>query len=448
MWVRESLPALLFEMAEKLLSDRKCERARPRHGELVRDKTGKVLRDSRNKLVPYRLNDGGGLSLRVMPDGSKYWQFRYRYSGAENTLQLGKYPEVSLEEARTECAKHRNVLRAGNDPITVRRVAKVRIQKETAETFAAMADEWLKHHEPSLAPVTHERNEGLVRRILLPKLGALPIREIDVSALLSALKGAEHKGIRMSARRARTIASQIFLYAIASGRATANPATGIVKALSARPATKHYAAMQANEIGTFLRALESGKGANAVTAAALRLMLYTGLRDGSLRGAQWKEIDLGAGRWTIPAQRMKRREQHSVPLPTQAVAALKELQGLTGRGPDSFVFASTGKAGYLAENTLRIALHRLGFEVTAHGFRSLITDELYRAGFRAEWVERQLHHKDQNEVRAAYLRTDFLEQRARMMQWWADACDAMKRGSQLPILPDIPDFRPQLAVAA
>jgi integrase len=417
-------------MAEKLLTDLKCKRAKPRMGK-------------KGRLAPYRLNDGGGLSLRVMPNGAKYWQFRYRYAGTENTLQIGVYDEVSLDKARTERAKHRNVLRQGNDPITARRVAKSRIQRETAETFAAISDEWLTHRQPHIAPVTHERNEGLVRRILLPKLGALPIREIDVATLLSALKAAEHKGLRMSARRARTIASQIFLYAIASGRATVNPATGIVKAMAARPTTEHHAAMQGEQIGTFLKALDGGKGANKVTAAALKVMFYTGLRDGSLRGAQWKEINLGAARWTIPAERMKRRVQHSVPLPAQAVAALKELQRLTGRGPDSFVFASTGKAGYLAENTLRVALHRLGFEVTAHGFRSLITDELYKAGFRSEWIERQMHHKDANEVRAAYLRTDFYDQRVPMMQWWADACDAKKHDRKAPPLPVIADFKPQ-----
>ena len=416
-------------MAEKLLTDLKCKRAKP-------------------KEKPYRLKDGGGLTLRVMPNGAKYWQLRYRYASKENTLQIGVYPEKSLDDARNERTKHRKVLDTGKDPITARRVEKSRIQTETAETFAAMAEEWLKHRQPHIAAVTHERNDGLVRRILTKKLGALPIREIDVATLLSALKAAESKGLRMSAKRARTIASQIFLYAIASGRATVNPAAGIVKAMAARLATKHYAALQADQIGAFLKALDRGKGVSKVTAAALTLMLYTGLRDGSLRGAKWKEIDFEAARWTIPLARMKRREEHSVPLSQQALAILQDLKELTGRGPDSFVFASTGKNGYLAENTLRVALHRLGFEVTAHGFRSLLTDELYKAGFRSEWIERQLHHKDANEVRSAYLRTDFYAQRVPMMHWWADACNAMKAGARPPALPSIADFRPQLSVAA
>jgi integrase len=430
-------------MAENLLTDRACKSAKP--------KTGK---NKKGRLIPYRLNDGGGLSLRVMPNGAKYWQYRYRYGGKENTLQIGVYGEKSLAEARGERDQHRKVLAAGKDPITARRVEKSKSQKETAETFAAIADEWLKHRQPYIAAVTHERNAGLVRRILLPKLGRLPIREIDITTVLSALKAAEGKGRLVSARRARTVASQIFVYAISSGRATENPAAKeITHALKERPKTTHHAALQAEQIGGFLRALDNGKGANKVTAAALKLMLYTGLRDGALRGAKWKEIDFDAARWTVPPERMKRRgkeerQAHSVPLPAQALAVLRDLQDYTGRGLDSFVFASTGKNGFLAENTLRIAMHRLGFEVTAHGFRSLVTDALYNAnGFRSEWIERQMHHKDQNEVRAAYLRTDFYAQRVPMMQWWADACEAKKHGRTAPPLPSIPDFNPQLMLA-
>jgi integrase len=142
------------------------------------------------------------------------------------------------------------------------------------------------------------------------------------------------------------------------------------------------------------------------------------------------------------------RQPHAVPIPKQAMEALKALHPLTHRGPQSFLFASSSKDGYLAENTLRIALHRMGFEVTAHGFRSLLTDELYKAGFRSEWIERQLHHKDKDKVRAAYLRTDFFAQRVPMMQWWADAIGAKHRGEKLPALPDVPDFKPSLALAA
>ena len=412
-------------MPEKKLTARDCDTAKG-------GKPPKRLTDAAAG-KPYRLTDGGGLSLRVMPSGAKYWQFRYRHGGRETILQLGSYPEISLERARAEHARHRDVLRHGRDPVTARRVEKAQIRKAAGETFSAVADEWLEYHRPTWTAVHHERNGGLLRRVLHPVLGQLPLREIDATAVLSALKAAENDGILESARRARAIAKQVFDYAIATGRASINPARDLGKALR-KPEVGHFAALQAEQIGSFLTVLDAS-GATAVTKAALLLMLYTGLRDGSLRGAKWSEIDLEAAKWTIPAERMKRREEHSVPLPRQAVAVLKTLHPSTHRGPDSFVFASSGKAGFLAENTLRIALHRLGFEVTAHGFRSLLTDELYKAGFRSEWVERQMHHRDKNAVRAAYLRTDFYEQRLPMMQWWADNCDALKAGGTAPALP-------------
>ncbi len=414
-------------MAEKKLKVRRCDTARP-------------------KAKPYRLTDGGGLSLRVMPGGSKYWQYRYRHGGRETILQLGSYPALSLEQARVEHARQREVLRHGRDPVTARRVERAQVRKAAGETFGAVADEWLSYHRPAWTAVHHERNAGLLRRVLYPVLGQLPLREIDATALLSALKAAENDGILESARRARAIAKQVFDYALSTGRASTNPARDLGKALR-KPEVEHFKALQAEQVGPFLTALDAS-GLAAVTKAALRLMLYTGLRDASLRGAQWCEIDFEAAKWTVPAGRMKRREEHAVPLPKQALAALRELAPLTDRGPESFVFASSGSAGYLAENTLRSALHRLGFDVTAHGFRSLLTDELYKAGFRSEWVERQLHHRDKNAVRAAYLRTDFYEQRVSMMQWWADACDARRRGERLPPLPAVPEFKAPLVLAA
>ena len=401
-------------VAEKRLTTRRCDTAKA-------------------KATVYRLTDGGGLSLRVMPSGAKYWQYRYRYGERETILQLGSYPAISLERARAEHARHCDVLRHGRDPVTARRVEKAQVRKAAGETFSAVADEWLEYHRPTWSGVHHERNEGLLRRVLRPVLGQLPLREIDATAVLSALKAAENDGILESARRARAIAKQVFDYAIATGRASVNPARDLGKALR-KPEVEHFAALQADQIGPFLTVLDASD-VTAVTRAALLLMLYTGSRDGSLRGAKWQEVDLKAARWTVPAERMKRREEHSVPLPKQAVTVLCDLARLTDRGPDSYIFASGGKAGYLAENTLRMAMHRLGFEVTAHGFRSLLTDELYKAGFRSEWVERQMHHRDKNAVRAADLLTDFFEQRVPMMQWWADSCDALKAGRKAPALP-------------
>jgi integrase len=407
------------------LTVRQIESAKPGH-------PPRALRNAQPG-KPYRLTDGGGLSLRVMPTGAKYWQYRYRIGGRETTMQLGSYPAMGLEAARKEHQRQRAILGEGSSPITERRISKARVMASQAETFGAVAAEWLDYHRPAWSEVHHERNAGLLRRVLYPKLEKLPLSGIDATALLQALKAAEGAGIAESARRARAIAAQIFDYAIGSGRATVNPARDLAKALR-KPEVRHFAALPVEQVGDFLRVLRAS-GTEPVTKAALRLMLLTGLRDYSLRGARWSEIDFAAGRWTVPAERMKRGEPHTVPLPHQAIAALRDLAPLTDRGPDSFIFAGGGKAGHLAENTLRIALHRLGFKVTAHGFRSLLTDQLYLAGFRGEWVERQMHHRDKNQVRAAYLRTDFIEQRATMMQWWADFCDAREGNQSTPELP-------------
>ena len=403
-------------MAEKLLLDTQCRKAR-----------------AHNKV--YRLRDGGGLFLQVLPDGRKYWQVRYTYDGRERLLQIGPYPAITLEAARKALVIHRAVLRQGKDPVVARKIDKLQQVRTTNESFGTIAYEWLENEKDGWSAVHYERNEGLIRRLLMPKLGPLPITEVDVTALWSVLRSAERAGILMSARRARTIASQVFTYAIMTGRAKENPARDLGKAIK-KPVTTHYGALKFNEVGPMLVRLQESS-IQPVTQAALKLMLYTGLRDFSLRAGRWGEIDYDSAVWTVPADRMKgtknTRREHSVPLPRQALQILEELAALTYDGPDSFIFPGPGKAGCLAENTIRIALHRLGFDAaTAHGMRSLITDALYEAGFRSEAIERQLSHADRNEVRAAYLRSDFMDHRREMMQWWANVCDALRAGKPTP----------------
>ena len=195
-----------------------------------------------------------------------------------------------------------------------------------------------------------------------------------------------------------------------------------------RPEVKHFAALKTKDVGPLLKKMAQSQ-VDPITQAAMILMLLTGLRDASLRGAQWQEIDLKAASWTVPGSRMKSRREHAVPLPRQAIAALKALGKLTDTGSASFVFASRGKAGFLAENTLRLALHGLGFKVTAHGFRSTLTDLLNERGFNADAIERQLDHSSKDRVRAAYLRSDWLDYRKKMMQWVADWADAQRDGA-------------------
>jgi integrase len=383
----------------------------------------------------YRLSDGAGLFLSVMPTGARYWQLRYRFGGAERLFQIGAYSRhgdtglapVTLLQARAEAAKWREVIRLGKDPVSERRLAGVEEVVRRNWTFEKAFEAWVEHNLPDWSAHHVKRNRGLVRRILLPKLGELPVDRISTAAVLDAVKTAANAGIADSARRAQAIATQIFAFAILSGQATTNPARDLGKAIR-KPEVTHFAALTRDELPDLMVGL-SGDRLEPEVNAALRMMLYTALRDHELRGAQWREIDLDAGVWTVPAERMKRRVEHAVPLPSQALGVLGAMKALNDDGPDAWVFASRiSKSGYLAENTLRLALHRLGFKVTAHGLRSLLTDTLNELGFRHDWIEAQLHHAIANKVTAAYKRTDFLEQRRVMMQFWADYCDGRHDG--------------------
>ena len=293
--------------------------------------------------------------------------------------------------------------------------------------FGAVAKSWMDYNRDSWSGHHYERNEGLLRRYLLPDLGKMPIDSVEEAFLFSVLKRVYDKGIKESARRARAVASQIFSHGRATHRCTINPARDMAdNPYFKKPPVQHFKALQQQDV-TLLMTQLSARGdeqtLNMQTICGLLMAIYTGLRDTSIRGAQWKEIDHDTNVWTVPGERMKSRREHQVPLPKQAVSVLQELEPITYRGPDSFVFASWGKQGYLAENTLRIALHRLGHKVTVHGMRSLITDVLNEGGWNPDWIEKQLDHQEHNRVRAAYLRTKFLEQREKMMQWFADWCE-------------------------
>jgi integrase len=404
-------------MPAKQLSDRACQAAKP------------------SEKLYYR-SDGDGLRLQVRPNGARYWMFRFVLAGKEGTLLLGSYPELGLAEARGKAEAARGLVKEGRSPVVERKVRKHDQITADQNTFGAVASEWLQHNQPRWSAVHHERNEGLLRRILLPTLNDLPVAQISREALMVPLKAAYTAGTMESARRARAVASQIFAYAIETGRAERNPGLELARStVLARVPVKHHAALQPEQVGPMLRALKAS-GCAPTVKAAIELMMLTGLRDYSLRSARWSDIDLEATRWTVPAEKMKHSQDHAVPLPSQAIAILTELKKLTGYKTDGFVFASSGKEGFLAENTLRLTLHRLGFKVTAHGFRSLLTDLLNKQGFNPDAVERQLAHVEPNEVRRAYLRSDFMEHRVMMMQWFADWAYAQRDEVDAPALPD------------
>jgi len=402
--------------AEKLLTETMCKAAKPK-----------------DKL--YYLNDGAGLRLRIRTDGSRTWIYRYRLGGKETSTGLGTYPIVSLQVARSKALESRHHVSKGDNVSTAKRIAKANRIIKGEETFGAIARDWLEHNKAEWSSHHHERNKGLIDRYLLPSLERMPIDSIKEAYLYTIIKEPYDKGTKESARRARGIASQIFSYARATHRGTINPARDMAdNPYFKKPPVQHLSALPQDQVGNLIKGLNK-TGVDQIldlkTVCALRLALYTGLRDNSIRGALWEEIDFEAGIWTVPSSRMKSGREHQVPLPTQAVQALKDIERLTYREPKSFIFPGGGKHKIMSENTLRLALHRLGFKVTAHGLRSLITDVLNENGFNADAIERQLDHVEKSQVRRAYLRSNFMEERIKMMQWFADWCDAKASGKEL-----------------
>jgi integrase len=373
--------------AEKLLSEAACKAAKA-------------------KASIYYLNDGAGLRLRVRPDGSRTWVYRYRLNGKEMSAGLGAYPTVTLQIARVKAQQSKILAKEGHNISSAKKVAKATQTTKGSNTFGLIAVEWLEHNKADWSRTHHERNEGLIRRHLLPDLAKLPIESINEQYLFTVIKKVYDKGTKVSALRTRTIAAQIFSYARATHRATGNPARDMSdNPYFKKPIVKHFEAIAQNDVPKLMTALnKTGKAQklDIKTVFALKLSIYTGLRDNSIRGAKWSEIDFENATWTIPSARMKSGREHSVPLPKQALAALEKIKPLTYRDEESLIFPGRGKHAIMSENTLRLALHRLGFKVTAHGLRSLITDVLNENGFNSDAIERQLDHVEKNKIRRAF----------------------------------------------
>ena len=393
---------------EKLLTEAACKAAKP-------------------KAKLYYLNDGAGLRLRIRPDGSRTWIYRYRLAGNEMSSGLGAYPQVSLQIARTKAAASKQHVVKGDNPSTANRIAKTNQIIKGEATFGVIAREWLAHNKTEWSTHHYERNEGLLKRYLLPDLDRLPIDSIKEAYLYTVIKATYDKGTKESARRARSIAAQVFSHARATHRGTINPARDMAdNPYFKKPPVKHFTALPKDQVDELIKALDKTGQEQILdikTVCALRMAIYTGLRDNSIRGALWKEIDFEKCIWTVPASRMKSRREHQVPLPKQAITSLLTIKPLTYRDADSLIFPGTGKYKIMSENTIRLALHRLGFKVTTHGMRSLITDVLNEHNFNPDAIERQLDHAERNQVRKAYLRTNFIDERIKMMQWFADWCD-------------------------
>lgn len=382
----------------------------------------------------YRVADTEGLAIEVPPAGKLRWRYRYRFGGAARMLSLGTYPKVSLAEARRLRDSARKLLTEGIDPSEARQDEKretVVAALEAADTFEAMAREWMARQQ--VAEVTANKTRWILETFLIPELGNMPIRDITAPVLLKVLRKAEASGRLESAKRARIKAGQIFRYAILEGRADIDPTSSLRGALKAPKAKHHAAITDPARIGDLLRAIEGFDG-QPVTKYALKIAPLVFVRPGELRHATWGEIDFDRRMWRIPAERMKMKAAHLVPMSTQVIALFRELHEITGFG--NFVFPGMLSATRpMSENTLNGALRRLGYsgdEMTSHGFRSMAATRLNEMGWRADAIERQLAHAESNKVREAYTHAaQFLDERTEMMQAWADYLDSLRE--QQPI---------------
>ena len=387
--------------------------------------TDTKLKALRPRATLYRVTDDKGLCIEVPPTGSRLWRFRYLHSGKARMLGLGAWPAVTLADARQRRDEARKLVAQGIDPSAERKAAK----DAEALTFEVIAREWLGRREVSKA--TAAKDAWLVDA-LIAALGHRPIAAITSPEVLTLLRRYEDAGKLETAQRLKFTLSAVCRFAIATGRAETDPTIALRGAIKS-PKVKHHAAItDPRKLGELLRALH-GYGGGYVVACALKLTPLLFVRPGELRHAEWQEIDLDAATWAIPAGKMKMRQAHIVPLSSQAVAILRDLHALTGRG--RYVFPSPRSAQRpMSENAITAALRSLGYggdTMTAHGFRSTASTLLHEQGYASDVIERQLAHKEGNAVKDAYNRAQHLPERIKMMQAWSDYLDALRKGADV-----------------
>lgn len=386
--------------------------------------TTAALDRAKPKDKPYKLTDSGGLFVLVTTTGSKLWRWKYRFQGKENLLALGRYPETGIKAARAARDEARLKLTRGVDPAAERRVA--RAVTADGDTFEAVAREW-HAKRTGWTPGHAATTMGRLQRNVFPWLGQRHVAQITAPEVLAILRRIETRGHVETAHRVFYIVREVLTYAIATGRAQANVAAGLSSALSDRVVRNLPAVTDPAQVGALLRAVDDYAG-TFIVRQAFRLAPLVFVRPGELRAAEWSEIDLDGAEWRIPAARMKRRIAHLVPLSRQAVAILRETRALTGSGV--YVFPSArGAARPMSNAAITAALRRMGYSrdtMTWHGFRTIASTLLNEQGWNRDAIERQLAHGADDDVRAAYNRAEYLPERRRMMQAWADYLDELR----------------------
>ena len=397
------------------------------------------VRNAKPREKLYKLFDGDGLYIEVTPSGSRIWRFKFRQAnGKDNLLTFGPYPEITLQHAREKRLENRRLILQGIDPGKHRDDAKRRLKERAANTFEKVAREWHANKVPTWSERTAKNVLQRLEADIFPPIGRRPIDELKHLDVIAALRKIEERGASEIAHRQKAVCASIFSYAIQCGFTESNLVTDMKDVLKTVRAG-HFAAINADELPQFLAILDRNEARMfAPTRIALRLMLLCFVRTSELIETPWSEIDLERGEWIIPWQRMKRGKltvnpdmtNHHVCLSRQALELLRELHAITGRSKYLFPNQRDHEKP-ISNNTILVALGRMGYKgkMTGHGFRALAMSTIKeRLGYRHEVVDRQLAHAPKDKVASAYDRAQFLSERRKMMQEWADYLEAVAHG--------------------
>lgn len=392
--------------------------------------TATEIKAAKPKEKAYKLADGGGMYLEIFPNGTKSWRLKYRIGGKEKRVVFGVYPAVTLADARGRREEAKKILAAGGDPGQEKQADKQARVLAVQNSFEAIAIEWHEHKKGNWSEGYASDILEYLTKDIFPFVGKRSVNDIKPAEMLAVLRKMEQRGVLDKLKKTRQACRQIFTHAVITGRAENNPVTDLAGALKA-PKQKHFPHLNVEQVPAFLNDL-NGYSGSLVTRHATRLLMLTGLRTIELRASEWLDIDFDKDIWQVPAERMKMRRPHVVPLSSQVKSLLEEIHQLTGRG--KFVFPGRNDAGKpMSEASINQVIKRIGYDgkATGHGFRHTMSTILHEQGYNTAWIETQLAHVDKNSIRGTYNHAQYLDGRREMLQWYADYMDALANGDNV-----------------
>ncbi|EME8538589.1 tyrosine-type recombinase/integrase [Salmonella enterica] len=390
--------------------------------------TARQVETAKPKDKAYKLSDGGGLYLEVATSGSRYWRMKYRYGGKEKRLAFGVYPDVSLAEAREKRDAAKKVLAAGNDPGEVKKAEKIAQKLSFENTFEVIAREWHQHKADRWSLRYRDEIIDTFEKDIFPYTRQRPITGINEMGWLEILRHIEKRGALEKTRKVRQRCKEVYRYAIITGRAEHNPILNLETAL-ATPKKTHFPFLTVEELPYFLNDL-AGYTGSIITKTATKIIMLTGVRTQELRFARWEDIDFEKKLWEIPAEVMKMKRPHIVPLSEQVIALFKQLEPLSRHHPLVFIGRNDPHKP-ISKESINQVIELLGYKgrLTGHGFRHTMSTILHEQGFNSAWIETQLAHIDKNAIRGTYNHAQYLDGRREMMQWYADYIHSLASGT-------------------